>query len=225
MALLAPSILSADFSNLSQQIRLVELGGADWIHCDVMDGHFVPNLTFGPIIVEAVKRSTHLPVDVHLMIKNPDNLIEDFIKAGANYLTVHEEEVVHLNRTINRIKEFGAKAGVSINPSTPVQNLEYIAEYVDLVLLMSVNPGFGGQSFISNVIKKIMELVELRNKLNANFLIEIDGGIDSSTILPTLEAGVDVFVAGSSIFKADNITAATAELKNIIRSKNKINKL
>lgn len=225
MALLAPSILSADFSNLSQQIRLVELGGADWIHCDVMDGHFVPNLTFGPIIVEAVKRSTRLPVDAHLMIKNPDNLIEDFIKAGANYLTVHEEEVVHLNRTINRIKELGAKAGVSINPSTPVQNLEYIAEYVDLVLLMSVNPGFGGQSFISNVIKKIMELVELRSKLKANFLIEIDGGIDSSTILPTLEAGVDVFVAGSSIFKADNITAATAELKNIIRAKNKINKL
>ena len=220
MAILAPSILSADFSNLAQQIRLVELGGADWIHCDVMDGHFVPNITFGPIIIDAVKRSTHLPVDVHLMIKNPDHLLEEFVKAGSNYLTVHEEEVVHLNRTINKIKELGAKAGVSINPSTPVKNLEYIAEYVDMVLLMSVNPGFGGQSFISNIIKKIKELVELRKKLNAKFLIEIDGGIDSSTILPTLEAGVDIFVAGSSIFKADNITAATAELKNIIRTKN-----
>lgn len=222
MAILAPSILSADFSNLSQQIRLVELGGADWIHCDVMDGHFVPNLTFGPIIIDAVKRSTHLPVDVHLMIKNPDSLLEEFVKAGANYLTVHEEEAVHLNRTINKIKELGAKAGVSINPSTPVQNLEYIAEYVDMVLLMSVNPGFGGQSFISNIIKKIKELVDLRKKLKANFLIEIDGGIDSSTILPTLEAGVDIFVAGSSIFNADNITAATAELKNIIRTKSKL---
>lgn len=219
MPILAPSILSADFSNLSQQIRLVELGGADWIHCDVMDGHFVPNITFGPIIIDAVKRSTHLPVDVHLMIKNPDFLLEEFVKAGANYLTVHEEEVVHLNRTINKIKELGAKAGVSINPSTPVKNLEYIAEYVDMVLLMSVNPGFGGQSFISNTINKIKDLVDLRKRLKANFLIEIDGGIDSSTILPTLEAGVDIFVAGSSIFKADNITAATAELKNIIRTK------
>jgi ribulose-phosphate 3-epimerase len=218
MAILAPSILAADFSNLAQQIRLTEMGGADWIHCDVMDGQFVPNLTFGPIIVDAVKRSTHLPVDVHLMIKNPDKLLEKFIKAGANYLTVHYEEVIHLNRTVNRIKELGCKAGVSINPSTPVQSLEDIVEYADLILLMSVNPGFGGQSFIPNVIKKIKELVELRKKLNTNFLIEIDGGIDSKTILPALKAGVDVFVTGSSIFKSDNITAATAELKNILKA-------
>lgn len=216
MALLAPSILSADFANLAHQIRLTELGGADWIHCDVMDGHFVPNLTFGPIVVEAVKRSTHLPVDVHLMIKNPDNLIEEFVKAGANYLTVHYEEVIHLNRTVNKIKELGCKPGVSINPSTPVHALKDIAEYVDLVLLMSVNPGFGGQSFISNVLNKIKELAELRKNLSANFLIEVDGGIDTKTILPALKAGVDVFVAGSSIFKADNVTAATTELKNIL---------
>lgn len=218
MAILAPSILSADLSNLAQQIRLTEMGGADWIHCDVMDGHFVPNLTFGPIVVDAVKRSTHLPVDVHLMIKNPDKLIENFIKAGANYLTVHYEEVIHLNRTVNRIKELGCKPGVSINPSTPVQSLEDIAEYVDLVLLMSVNPGFGGQIFIPNVLKKISELVALRNKLKAKFLIEIDGGINNKTILPALKAGVDVFVAGSSVFKPDNITAATAELKNILKA-------
>ena len=218
MAILAPSILAADLSNLAQQIRLTEMGGADWIHCDVMDGQFVPNLTFGPIIIDAVKRSTHLPVDVHLMIRNPDKLLENFIKAGANYLTVHYEEVVHLNRTVNKIKEHGCKPGVSINPSTPVQSLEDIAEYVDLVLLMSVNPGFGGQSFIPNVIKKIKELVILRKKLNANFLIEIDGGIDNKTILPALKAGVDVFVTGSSVFNSDNVTAATAELKNILKA-------
>lgn len=220
MSILAPSILSADFKNLAQQIRLTELGGADWIHCDVMDGHFVPNLTFGPIIVDAAKRSTHLPLDVHLMIKAPDKFLEEFVKAGANYLTVHYEEVVHLNRTINRIKELGCKSGVSINPSTPVQSLEDVAEFVDLILLMSVNPGFGGQTFIPNVVKKIKELVALRIKLNANFLIEIDGGIDKKTILPALKAGVDVFVAGSSIFKANNITAATTELKNIIKTNN-----
>lgn len=218
MTILAPSILSADLSNLAQQIRLTEMGGADWIHCDVMDGHFVPNLTFGPIVVDAVRRSTQLPVDVHLMIKNPDNLLDKFVKAGANYLTVHYEEVIHLNRTINRIIELGCKAGVAINPSTPVKSLEDIAEFADLVLIMSVNPGFGGQSFIPNVLKKIKELVELRKKLNSKYLIEIDGGIDSKTILPALKAGADVFVAGSSIFKSDNVTAATIELKNILKA-------
>jgi len=218
MAILAPSILSADLTNLAQQIRLTEMGGADWIHCDVMDGHFVPNLTFGPIIVGAVRRSTHLPVDVHLMIKNPDNLLEKFVKAGANYLTVHNEEVVHLNSTLNRITELGCKAGVAINPSTPVKSLENIAEFADLVLIMSVNPGFGGQSFIPSVLKKIEELVELRKKLNSKFLIEIDGGIDTKTILPALKAGVDVFVTGSSVFKSNNITAATIELKNILKA-------
>lgn len=216
MALLAPSILAADFTNLSQQIRLTELAGADWIHCDIMDGHFVPNITFGPILVSAAKRSTKLPVDVHLMIENPDNYLESFINAGANYVTVHQEEVTHLNRTVARIKELGAKAGVALNPATPVDFLKDIAEYIDLVLIMSVNPGFGGQSFIANSLKKIKEAVKLRENSNANFLIEVDGGVDSHTAASILEAGCDVFVSGSAIFKADNISAATAELKNLI---------
>jgi ribulose-phosphate 3-epimerase len=216
MAILAPSILSADMANLAQQIRLIEIGGADWIHCDVMDGQFVPNLTFGPIVVEAVRRSSRLPIDVHLMIKQPDNLLEAFAKAGANYLTVHYEEVVHLNKTINNIKEFGCKAGVSINPSTPVHVLKEIAKYADLVLLMSVNPGFGGQSFIPSVLNKIEELAALRESLNSNFLIEVDGGIDKNTVVPALKAGADVFVVGASIFKAPNVTAAAAELKNLL---------
>ncbi len=217
MAFLAPSILSADFSNLAQHIRMAEIGGADWIHCDVMDGHFVPNLTFGPIVVKAAKKLTKLPIDVHLMIDNPDIYLEDFVKAGADYLTVHQEAVIHLNRTINKIKELGIKAGVAINPSTPVKTLEYVAEFVDLILIMSVNPGFGGQKFILNSLKKIEEVASIREKINANYLIEVDGGIDASTITGALNAGCDVFVAGSSIFKADNISAAAVELKNKIK--------
>lgn len=217
MAILAPSILSSNFSNLAQQIRLVEMGGADWIHCDVMDGKFVPNITFGPVLVEAVKKSTHLPVDVHLMIENPDEFIPDFIKAGADYLSVHVEEVVHLNRTVNLIKELGAKAGVVINPATPVHSISDIAEYIDLVLIMSVNPGFGGQNFISNSYNRIKQTVELRKKLNAEFLIEVDGGVNNKTISEIKEAGCDVFVAGSAIFHSDNISAATTELKNLIK--------
>ncbi len=217
MAILAPSILSSDFSNLAQQIRLAEMGGADWIHCDVMDGHFVPNLTFGPLIVKAARKSTKLPLDVHLMIEKPDNYLEEFAAAGANHLIVHFETVIHLNRTINKIKELGMKAGVSINPSTSISVLKYIMEYADLLLIMSVNPGFGGQSFIPNSLSKVREAVELRKELNANYLIEIDGGIDTKTIKPALDAGVDVFIVGSSIYKSDNITAAATELKNIIK--------
>lgn len=216
MKLLAPSILSADLSNLAQQIRLVEMSGADWIHCDIMDGHFVPNITFGPVIVKAAKKCTKLPIDVHLMIKNPDNYLEDFRNSGADIISVHFEEAVHLNRTINRIKELGVKAGVVINPSTPVSSLKDIAEYIDLLLIMTVNPGFGGQSFISNSERRISQAVDLRKSLNANFLIEVDGGINSKTIKSVLKAGCDVFVAGSSIFHTDNISAATAELKNLI---------
>ena len=218
MKILAPSILSADLSNLAQQIRMVEIGGADWIHCDIMDGHFVPNITFGPVVVKAARKCTKLPLDVHLMIKNPDNYLEDFRNAGADIISVHFEEVVHLNRTVNRIKELGAKAGVVINPSTPVSSLKDIAEYIDLLLIMTVNPGFGGQSFISNSERRISEAVELRKSLNAKFLIEVDGGISNKTIKPALKAGCDVFVAGSSIFHNDNISAATAELKNLISS-------
>jgi len=217
MALIAPSILSADFSNLSQQIRLTEMGGADWIHCDVMDGHFVPNITIGPVIVKAARKITKLPVDVHLMIENPDKYLKAFVDAGANYLSVHVEEVVHLNRTITRIKELGCKAGVVINPATPVNSIIDVAEYIDLLLIMTVNPGFGGQKFIPNSIRRIEEAVALRTKCKAKFLIEIDGGVNNETIIAAKKAGVDVFVAGSAIFSADNITAATAELKNLAK--------
>ncbi len=216
MKLLAPSILSADMANLSQQIRLVEKSGADWIHCDIMDGHFVPNITFGPVLVEAAKRSTDLPLDVHLMIKNPDNFLEDFKKAGADIISVHFEEVFHLNRTVNKIKELGAKAGVVINPSTPVSMVKDIAEYIDLLLIMTVNPGFGGQSFISNSERRISEAVKLRADLNADFLIEVDGGVSKNTITKIKNAGCDVFVAGSSIFKANDISIAATELKKLI---------
>ena len=217
MALIAPSILSADFSNLSQQIRLTEIGGADWIHCDVMDGHFVPNITIGPIIVKAARKCTKLPIDAHLMIKNPDKYLEAFADAGANYISVHVEEVFHLNRTVNRIKELGCKAGVVVNPATPINSIIDIVEYIDLLLIMTVNPGFGGQKFITNSIRRIEEAVNLRKKSNLNFLIEIDGGVNKETVVEAKKAGVDVFVAGSAIFSADNITAATAELKNFIK--------
>jgi ribulose-phosphate 3-epimerase len=217
MALLAPSILSADFSNLSQQIRLTEIGGADWIHCDVMDGHFVPNITIGPLIVKAAKKVTKLPVDVHLMIENPDNYIEAFVKAGSDYISVHVEAAVHLNRTIKRIKELGCKAGVVVNPSTPVESIKEVAEFIDLLLIMTVNPGFGGQKFIPNSIRRIKEAVKLRESLDANFLIEIDGGVNTETVKAAKEAGVDIFVAGSAVFDADNISAATTELKNLIK--------
>ena len=216
MKYIVPSILAADFSNLSQQLRYVEIGGADMIHCDVMDGKFVPNITFGPFIVKAVKRSTKLPIDVHLMIKDPDDYIEDFISAGADYISVHQEEVVHLHRTLTMIKELGAKAGVVLNPKTPVSTLTGVLNFVDFVLVMSVNPGFGGQKFIESSLMKIMELSELRGKLNLTFQIEIDGGIDPTNIKRVSDAGCDMFVAGSSIFSQDNISAATTELKNLI---------
>ena len=216
MGILAPSILSADFTNLEHQIKLVEKGGADWLHCDIMDGHFVPNITFGPLVVESVKRITELPVDVHLMVEDPDNYLEDFIKAGADYVSVHVEEVVHLNRTVNRIKELGAKAGVVINPATSVDSVKDIAEYIDLLLIMTVNPGFGGQAFIPNSLGRIEEAVKLRTTLGANYLIEIDGGVNAATAKNAFQAGAEVFVAGSSIFNADDITVAAREIKSII---------
>jgi len=222
MKILAPSILNADFTNLNQQVRLVEMGGADWIHCDIMDGQFVPNLSFGPFLVEAVKKITGLPLDVHLMIKNPDNYLDEFAGAGASVISVHYEEVVHLQRTLSRIMELGAKAGVVINPSTPVSCLRDVAEYADLVLIMSVNPGFGGQHFIKNSLRRIREAVRLREEMNAGFIIEVDGGIDTGNVSDILSAGCDAFVIGSSIFKSEDITAATLEFKNLISGEKKI---
>jgi ribulose-phosphate 3-epimerase len=214
MKYIAPSILNADFSNLSQQIRSVEMGGADFIHCDVMDGHFVPNITFGPVIVQTARSITNLPLDVHLMIENPEFYFESFIESGANIITIHQEAINHLNRNLHRIKELGAKAGVSINPSTPVNVLSEVLEIADLVLIMSVNPGFGGQSFIESSLRRINELYNLREKYRLNYWIEVDGGISSENILKVSNAGCDIFVIGSYIFMNDDITAITAELKN-----------
>jgi ribulose-phosphate 3-epimerase len=200
MKRIAPSILSADFSKLGDEIKAVEAAGADWIHADVMDGHFVPNITIGPLIVEAVKRVTALPIDVHLMIEKPDNYIRAFAEAGASYISVQVETCTHLNRTVQLIKNCDAHAGVVLNPSTPVKSLEWILEFVDYVLIMGVNPGFGGQEFILNSIGKIKALRQQIQDRGLAVLIEVDGGVNEDTIAEISSAGVDIFVAGSAIF-------------------------
>ena len=204
MKLIAPSILSADFARLGEEIKAVEAAGADWIHVDVMDGHFVPNITIGPLIVEAVRSVTSLPIDVHLMIENPDNYIPAFAKAGASWISVQIEASVHLNRSVQLIRECGAKPGVVLNPSTPIQTLEWIIDDVDYVLIMSVNPGFGGQAFITNSLEKIKALRRMIQSKNLNTLIQVDGGVNEKTIADVAAAGVDIFVAGSAIFGSDN---------------------
>jgi ribulose-phosphate 3-epimerase len=200
MKLIAPSILSADFSRLGEEVKAVERVGADWIHLDVMDGHFVPNITIGPAVVEAVRRVTDLPLDVHLMIENADRYVEDFVRAGSDYLTVQVEACVHLHRTIQAIKELGAKAAVAVNPSTPLSSVEWVLEDLDMVLIMSVNPGFGGQAFIPRAIEKIKDLKSMIRSRDLEVLIEVDGGINETTIESAAKAGADVFVAGSAIF-------------------------
>jgi ribulose-phosphate 3-epimerase len=198
--IIAPSILSADFSRLGEEVQTVAQAGADWIHVDVMDGHFVPNITYGPIIVSAVKRSTTLPIDVHLMITDPDKYIEDFIKAGADWISVHAEASIHLNRTVSLIKQCGAKAGVALNPATPLSVLEWVVDELDYILIMTVNPGFGGQSFISNSLEKIKTLRGMLAERNLAPLIQVDGGVNIDTIASLGQAGTDAFVAGSAIF-------------------------
>lgn len=216
--LIAPSILSADFANLKRDMEMLNESEADWIHVDVMDGHFVPNISFGFPIIKAVKPFTKKPFDVHLMIADPDRYLEAFRDAGADHITVHLEACTHLNRTVQAIKKLGCMAGVAINPHTPVILLDDILEDVDLVLLMSVNPGFGGQKFIPQTYKKIRELRVMSQLRNPRLYIEVDGGVDGSNVDALLEAGANVLVAGSSVFNSDNPTAAIRELKSPLKS-------
>jgi len=204
MKLIAPSILSADFAKLGDEIKAVEAAGADWIHADVMDGHFVPNITIGPLVVKAVRRITELPIDVHLMIENPDNYIAAFAEAGAAYISVQVETCIHLNRTVQLIKDCGSHPGVVLNPSTPIASLEWILDDVDFVLVMSVNPGFGGQAFIPSSLDKIKALREMIKNRGLSSLIEVDGGINEKTIAEIASAGADVLVAGSAIFDSSD---------------------
>jgi ribulose-phosphate 3-epimerase len=215
MIKIAPSILSADFARLGDEIRAIEAGGADYVHIDVMDGHFVPNITIGPLIVEAVRKVTDMPLDVHLMIENPDQYIPDFAKAGADIITVHYEAVPHLHRTVQLIHSLGKKAGVSLNPATPVSSLEVILEELDLVLLMSVNPGFGGQNFIPSCLPKIEALRKEIDRRGLNIELEIDGGVKPANIAAIAGAGADVFVAGSAVFGASDYRATIAELRRL----------
>ncbi len=216
MKYIAPSILSADFSKLGEEIRSVEEAGADWIHVDVMDGHFVPNITIGPLIVKAARRVTSLPLDVHLMIEEPDKYIEDFAKAGANLISVQVEACVHLNRTVGMIKELNVRAGVVLNPATPLSTLEWIIEDVDYVMIMSVNPGFGGQQFIPGSIDKIRALRKIIQDRGLATLIEVDGGVNEKTIKDISDAGADVFVAGSAIFKGPDYNKTIATFRKLI---------
>ncbi|MDD4526916.1 MAG: ribulose-phosphate 3-epimerase [Candidatus Margulisbacteria bacterium] len=212
MALIAPSILSADFNNLEQDIKAI--CSADYVHIDVMDGQFVPNITIGPVVIKNLKKITNLRLDVHLMIVNPENFIQDFRNAGADIITVHYEASNHLDRLINQIKASGAKAGVSINPATPVENIFPVLGMVDLVLIMSVNPGFGGQKFIEYTLEKVRTLKNKIKELGLQTLIEIDGGVTIENAKAITEAGVDILVAGSTIFNSKNIPETISILKN-----------
>jgi len=211
---LAPSILSADFAHLADQVRSVTEGGATLVHVDVMDGHFVPNITIGPPVVKSLRKVTDLPLDCHLMIENPDQYIPDFVQAGADWISVHQEACVHLNRTLHHIKDHGAQAGVVINPATPVETLAEVLDIVDYVLVMSVNPGFGGQKFIPGALHKIRRLAEMRQAQGLNYRIEVDGGIALDTVGEVVRAGAEILVAGNAVFgKGDPKSNAQKLLK------------
>ncbi len=212
---IAPSILSADFSRLKEEIEAADKAGADVIHVDVMDGHFVPNITIGPLVVEAVRAVTDKPLDVHLMISDADSYIDDFVDAGADWITVHVEACTHLQRTLSHIRKNGLMAGAVLNPATPLQTLDYVLEDLDLVMLMSVNPGFGGQSFIPATIEKIHRLKSMIDSRGLDIGIEVDGGISEVTIGAAAAAGANIFVAGSAIYRSDSYADTIAELRRL----------
>lgn len=212
MIQIAPSILAANFAKLGEEVKEVEQAGAKLIHIDVMDGHFVPNISFGSIVLDAIRPLTDLPLDVHLMIENPDQYIEQFAKAGADYITVHVEACRHLHRTIQLIRSYGVKPGVVLNPHTPIESIQHVLEDIDMVLFMTVNPGFGGQKFIHSVVPKIEALSTIIKERGLNIDIEIDGGITAETIVPCAKAGATIFVAGSAIYSKEDRTAALQEI-------------
>jgi ribulose-phosphate 3-epimerase len=213
MKIIAPSILSADFSVLGEEIAAVEAAGADWIHIDVMDGHFVPNITMGPSVVKSLRKMTVLPFDVHLMVENPEQYIQPFAEAGSDRITVHMEALIHLHRTVSQIKELGLKAGVSLNPATPLSFVESILTDIDLLLIMTVNPGFGGQQFIKTMLSKIRQARELIDRFAPAVLLEVDGGVTLTNMPAILKAGADVFVAGASIFGSGNYRDTIGKMK------------
>ncbi len=211
---IAPSILSADFSNLREEIRMVEHAGADWIHIDIMDGHFVPNMSMGRKALEACKQATSLPLDVHLMVESPENFVEWFAESGADRLTVHVEATTHIHRVLQRIRELGCQVGITLNPGTPASSLDAVLHMVDLVLVMTVNPGFGAQKFLPETLPKIREIRHKLDQINPKALIQVDGGISSATIGQVIEAGAQVFVAGNAVFKhVDGPAAGVSTLK------------
>ena len=213
MKYIAPSILSADFARLGDEVKAVEAAGADWIHADVMDGHFVPNITIGPLVVDGLRPETNIPFDVHLMIENPDLYIPEFARVGADIITVHQEAVSHLHRTVQLIKSLGKQAGVSINPATPVNTLEVILDDIDLVLIMSVNPGFGGQKFIRSALDKLREVRRRIDASGRDIWLEVDGGVTVDNIAEIARAGADTMVAGTAIFKSDDYKSAIAAMR------------
>jgi len=216
MGKIAPSILSADFTRLGEEIKAVEEAGADYIHIDVMDGHFVPNITVGPMIVKAARKATDLPLDVHLMIESPEMYIDDFVKAGSDLITVHVETVTHLHRLLEVIRDAGVKAGAALNPATPLSSIEYVLRHLDMVVLMTVNPGFGGQSFIPEVLPKISELKKITVQKGIEVDIEVDGGINVKNIGQAAQAGANVFVAGNAVFSSQNYAETISMMRENI---------